>query len=573
MARRFTCVQGHAWQLPEGQRDSTAGVQIVCPICGVAADAAADVGSGPSDSQAPTFHVSPAIGIADVETVLAGPESAIAARDSIGPRLPDSAVSAETPAIPAIPGYEILDELGRGGMGVVVKARQTKLDRLVALKILPQATDDDSAFSDRFSREARALARLSHPSIVMVHDFGQVDGQSYIVMEFIAGMNLRQRLRSGRLPIDEVLAIMAQLCDALQYAHDEGIIHRDIKPENILLDKQGRVRIADFGLAKLTVRTPLDYTLTGPCQVMGTWNYMAPEQLDDPLGVDHRADIYSLGVVLYEMLTGEVPRARFPLPSEKGATSISFDDIVLRALAREPERRYQQIKEFRTALASIAARWSVQTVVRGSAADHPAEAPVEAELNQHAPKPIAVWIVAAICVILWPIGLALIIPLAIWRWHTLRQPQGKLLFERRVAKTEVFFRAVARNTLGSTTAWAMFTASIGVLTSLVLFSFLPGEAAVVPAVIFSTVILSHVAIPANFRSSIRVWRAALLLVAGAIIILAPRPVISANSSAAQQISKFIAIVHTVLGSLLLVLACLQFRRIMTRRQDAKEGRL
>ncbi len=138
----------------------------------------------------------------------------------------------------------------------------------------------------------------------MVHDFGEADGQSYIVMEFIAGKNLRQRLQGGRLPVEEALAIMTQLCEALQYAHDEEIVHRDIKPSGILLDKQGRVRIADFGLAKLTVRTPLDHTLTGPCQVMGTWNYMAPEQLENPLAVDHRADIYSLGVVLYEMLTG-----------------------------------------------------------------------------------------------------------------------------------------------------------------------------------------------------------------------------------------------------------------------------
>src|SRR5262249_9092684 len=158
-----------------------------------------------------------------------GPDSVPASPGGPGSRVHDRAIVGEPALFPTIPGYEILDELGRGGMGVVLKARQTKLDRMVALKVLPRAANDDPAFAERFSREGRALARLSHPHIVTVHDFGQVEGQSYLVMEFIAGMNLRQRLREGRVPLEDVLSLMKQLCEALQYAHDEGIVHRDIK--------------------------------------------------------------------------------------------------------------------------------------------------------------------------------------------------------------------------------------------------------------------------------------------------------------------------------------------------------
>jgi serine/threonine protein kinase len=354
MARRLACVHGHEWEVTDDVTASTAGLQVLCPICGAAVDVAAQEVAEESAAHAATVQFPGAIPIAEAETDLPGPDSAVAGAQKPASPGPGRASIAQPPSFPAVPGYEILEELGRGGMGVVLKARQVKLDRLVALKVLPPASGEDPAFAERFGREARALARLSHPHIVTVHDFGQVEGQSYFVMEFIAGMNLRQRLRSGRLPLADVLAIMKQLCEALQYAHEEGIIHRDIKPENILLDRYGRVRIADFGLAKLTVRTTVDYTLTGPMQVMGTWNYMAPEQLDNPQAVDHRADIYALGVVFYEMLTGSVPRARFPLPSETGANA-ALDEVVLRALERDPERRYQRVSEFWAQLESIAA--------------------------------------------------------------------------------------------------------------------------------------------------------------------------------------------------------------------------
>lgn len=249
------------------------------------------------------------------------------------------------------PQYEILELLGRGGMGAVYKARQKNLDRIVALKVIPPDAAEDPTFAERFAREARALARLNHPNIVTVHDFGH-QGVYYLVMEYIDGVNLRQTMRAGRLTPPEALAIVPQICDALQYAHDQGVVHRDIKPENVLLDRSGRVKIADFGLAKLIGKGPDDYTLTRTQQVMGTPRYMAPEQIEKPTTVDHRADIYSLGVVIYEMLTGELPIGRFAAPSERVQLDVRIDQVVLRALEKEPDRRYQRASQVKTELAS-----------------------------------------------------------------------------------------------------------------------------------------------------------------------------------------------------------------------------
>jgi tRNA A-37 threonylcarbamoyl transferase component Bud32 len=252
------------------------------------------------------------------------------------------------------PQLEILELLGQGGMGAVYKARQPKLDRLVAVKILPPEWGKDPAFSERFAREAKALARLTHPHIVAVHDFGESGGLFYLVMEYVDGANLRHLLQEGRMKPAEALAVIPQICDALQYAHEEGVVHRDIKPENILLDSKGRVKIADFGLAKLLNRPRAAFTLTGSQQVMGTLDYMAPEQRLRPQEVDHRADIYSLGVVFYEMLTGELPLGRFEPPSHKARVDARLDEIVFRALEREPQRRYQRASHVKLDVESLA---------------------------------------------------------------------------------------------------------------------------------------------------------------------------------------------------------------------------
>jgi predicted Ser/Thr protein kinase len=275
------------------------------------------------------------------------------------------------------PQLEIISFIGKGGMGAVYKARQPALDRLVALKILPPQVAGGPGFAERFAREARALARLNHPNIVAVYEFGQVNGLPFFLMEFVDGLNLRQLEHGGKLGPREALEIVPQICEALQFAHDEGVVHRDIKPENILLDKKGRVKIADFGIAKImgvggsdpdagsgplagaaSARPgPEQARLTEEGKIIGTPNYMAPEQVETPQSVDHRADIFSLGVVFYEMLTGELPLGKFAPPSSRarGVTvDVRLDEVVLRALEKEPERRYQQASQVRTAVQTIA---------------------------------------------------------------------------------------------------------------------------------------------------------------------------------------------------------------------------
>lgn len=252
------------------------------------------------------------------------------------------------------PQLEILGFLGKGGMGAVYKARQPALDRMVALKVLHPALVRDPGFAERFNREARALARLNHPNIVAVYDFGQAGGLHYLLMELVDGANLRELERAGKLRPEQALALVPQICEALQFAHTEGIVHRDVKPENLLVDKKGRLKITDFGIAKIVGVTDNQRSLTGAKDVVGTPNYMAPEQLEAPQTVDHRADIFSLGVVFYEMLTGELPLGKFPPPSRKVRLDVRLDEVVLHALEKEPERRYQQASEVKTEVEFIA---------------------------------------------------------------------------------------------------------------------------------------------------------------------------------------------------------------------------
>jgi len=253
------------------------------------------------------------------------------------------------------PQLEVIELIGQGGMGAVYKARQTGLDRFVALKILPpHAAGGTQGFAERFNREARALARLNHPRIVTVHDFGVAGDLHYLVMEYVDGPNLRQVERNGRLTPEQALQLVPQICEALQFAHDQGIVHRDIKPENLLLDKDGNVKITDFGIAKI-VGIPADKTsLTGMRDIVGTPHYMAPEQIESPMAVDHRADIFSLGVVFYEMLTGELPLGRFDPPSQRVQMDVRLDEVVLRSLEKERDRRYQQAGQLKTHVETIA---------------------------------------------------------------------------------------------------------------------------------------------------------------------------------------------------------------------------
>jgi len=266
----------------------------------------------------------------------------------------------------AFPQLQILEIIGQGGMGVVYKARQPRLDRLVALKLLPLSLAADATFAERFNREARVLARLNHPHIVTVHDFGQSGGFFYLLMEFVDGVNLRQAMQAGRFTPHQAILLVPKICEALQFAHDEGVLHRDIKPENILLDTRGRVKIADFGIAKLVGETREKLTLTASGQAIGTPHYMAPEQLERPQDVDQRADIYSLGVVFYEMLTGELPIGRFAPPSTKTAVDSRVDEVVFHALEKEREKRFRSAGEVKTSVEAITAQQAASPAPPGS---------------------------------------------------------------------------------------------------------------------------------------------------------------------------------------------------------------
>lgn len=322
---------------------------LKCPRCGKELTAAAPEGLCPSCLGALNFATDTAFTGAD-------------AKETLPPLTPAELA-------PHFPQLEILECLGRGGMGVVYKARQKSLNRLVALKLLAPERVQDVKFADRFAREAHALAALNHPNIVTVHDFGQAGGYYFLLMEFVDGVNLRQLLRSRKLQPAEALAIVPPICEALQYAHEHGIVHRDIKPENLLLAKDGRVKIADFGIAKIlgnSLVTDLSAdgaeepkaTADGATQqtTMGTPQYMAPEQREQPQAADHRADIYSLGVVLYELLTGELPADKLQPPSRVRGVQIDvrLDEIVLRALEKTPELRYQTAGEFKTQVETVA---------------------------------------------------------------------------------------------------------------------------------------------------------------------------------------------------------------------------
>ncbi len=262
---------------------------------------------------------------------------------------------------PLFPQLEIIELLGHGGMGAVYRARQISLDRHVALKLLSPRLGRDPSFAERFMREARTMARLNHPNIVMIYDFGQVEQYYYLVMELVEGVNLREAIIAGTITPEQAIVVVPKICEALQFAHDLGIVHRDIKPENILIGQRDTVKIADFGLAKIIGSADRGFSLTGTNQILGTRNYMAPEQIEKPATVDHRADIYSLGVVFYELLTGELPLGRFALPSAKSSFNRNLDEVVMRTLEKEPERRFQQASQVRTAVESAGPR-STQSI-------------------------------------------------------------------------------------------------------------------------------------------------------------------------------------------------------------------
>jgi len=243
-----------------------------------------------------------------------------------------------------LPQYQIESLLGHGGMGAVYKGLQPDLDRPVAIKLLPEELAADEQFVSRFRREARMLARLQHPGIVTIHGFGQTEGgHLYFVMEFVEGTDLDFVIRGPCLDQTHALALFSQICEALEYAHGRGVIHRDVKPANMLITSEGRVKVADFGLARpLQVEST---ELTAPHVVIGTRGYMAPEQFHGT--ADQRSDIFALGVTLYELLTGQRPRGSIEPPLRKRQIDGRLDAVFFKALQRDPARRYDKVGQMK----------------------------------------------------------------------------------------------------------------------------------------------------------------------------------------------------------------------------------
>ncbi|SKB03850.1 Planctomycete cytochrome C [Prosthecobacter debontii] len=243
-----------------------------------------------------------------------------------------------------LPQYEMQRIIGIGGMGAVYLARQSHLERWVALKVLPVAAAANPADAERFNAEARSMARLSHPHIVAVFEFGQTSaGHLYLAMEYVDGPDLHMRTLAGEITPERARHVMIQLCEALHYAHTQGVIHRDIKPANVLTTSDWQVKVVDFGLAR-----DLAYAERAETEEYGTPEYTAPERLIVGQPTDHRADIYSLGVVIHELLTGKTPRAAgaqagMGIPPE-------FAGVLSKCLMRDPARRYQSAQEVRQAI-------------------------------------------------------------------------------------------------------------------------------------------------------------------------------------------------------------------------------
>lgn len=256
-----------------------------------------------------------------------------------------------------LPQYEILEMIGRGGMGAVYRSVQRTLDREVAIKILPpEIAAEDAQFPERFKLEGKAMAQLNHPGIVAAFDAGETsEGLLYFVMEYVEGTDVQAMLKTrGPLPAEEALTIVAHVCEALEFAHARGFVHRDIKPSNIMVDAHGRVKVADFGLAKAI--SCEGRWMTGESIAIGTADFAAPEAFLPEVKLDGRADLYSVGVMLYQMLTGQIPRGRFEGPSIRvPGLDPRIDAIIDRAMQTDRERRYPTAGEMRADLKNVLA--------------------------------------------------------------------------------------------------------------------------------------------------------------------------------------------------------------------------
>ena len=253
-----------------------------------------------------------------------------------------------------IPQLEILSFIGHGGMGTYYQARHAKMDRLTAVKIFRVNPVTDQSIIQKFKLEARAMAGLNHLHIVKIYDFGETGSFLFLMMEYVQGDTLERLIDSRGFNLPEIVALITQVCDALEHAHGQGVIHRDIRPGNTMLDVNGHVKVGDFGLARLIGEELFRHNLTETNQAMGTMDYVAPEQFDPEKTIDYRADIYSVGMMLYKLLTRTLPYGTFTSPSNLVAgLDPRVDDIVICCLQRNPDNRYQKIQNLRADLINL----------------------------------------------------------------------------------------------------------------------------------------------------------------------------------------------------------------------------
>lgn len=287
------------------------------------------------------------------------------------------------------PSYEILGLIACGGMGAVYHAIQTSLERAVAIKILPREFSTDAEFRAGFESEAKAMAKLNHPNLIGVYDFGDVEGMLFIVMEYVAGESLYHAAHGCAVEHADAVAIVIGVCHGLAHAHEHGILHRDIKPSNILLDGQTNPKIGDFGLARA-----LEREIKEGEQIFGTPGYTAPEVLEPPFTIDQRADIFSVGVMLHELLTGKLPDADPRLASQICHCNYRLDAVIVRATYPDPARRYVSALELAKELEKIASTsnrmqrtGSTPAAMRSTAVTRVSAAPVPSRPAAHGARP------------------------------------------------------------------------------------------------------------------------------------------------------------------------------------------
>ncbi len=325
-----------------------------------------------------------------------------------------------------LPAYEVLSLIAKGGMGAVYHARQISLDRDVAIKILPRHFGNDAEFRASFEAEAKSMAKLNHPNLVAIYDFGQIDGMLYIIMEMVQGKSLYYSCYGQIIDPTETIRIVSAICDGLAHAHENGILHRDIKPANILLTPKAVPKISDFGLAR-----PVN---DGESEtVFGTPGYTAPEVIHNPSAVDESTDIYSVGAILYQMLTGDLPEETYVPASALVECDPRFDEIILKAMHPDPAMRYRSADAMATALRAINSTSAPATTESPASSPQPVSQPVPQPTSRPStpptPTPTRKSPVARnlviICILLGCIYFA---------WETMKDIKAKRIAENVAAK-------------------------------------------------------------------------------------------------------------------------------------------